>query len=55
MFLKSRNMTYARIDGSQTPGQRNQNLLTYQKEPDIKILLMTTGTGAFGYVVGEKA
>ena len=52
IFLKSRNIAFVRIDGSHTLSQRKWILENYQKEPEIKILLMTTGTGAIG-LVGE--
>jgi SNF2 family DNA or RNA helicase len=44
IFLKSRSIDFVRIDGSHTLGQRKLILENYQKDPRIKILLMTTGT-----------
>lgn len=48
IFLKSRNIDFVRIDGSHSLVQRKWILENYQKDPTIKILLMTTGTGAIG-------
>ncbi|CZR56386.1 uncharacterized protein PAC_06274 [Phialocephala subalpina] len=47
-FLDSRKIPFVRIDGSHTLGQRKNILENYQNCPEIKILLMTTGTGAVG-------
>lgn len=51
IFLKSRNIDFVRIDGSHSLVQRKWILENYQKDPSIKILLMTTGTGAIGSVL----
>lgn len=48
MFMESRNIPFFRIDGTQTISQRKKILDEYQHDPVVKILLMTTGTGAFG-------
>ncbi|KAE9372536.1 hypothetical protein N431DRAFT_375776 [Stipitochalara longipes BDJ] len=48
IFLKSRNIAFVRIDGSHTLPQRKWILEVFQKDSEIKILLMTTGTGAVG-------
>ncbi|KAH8800403.1 SNF2 family N-terminal domain-containing protein [Xylogone sp. PMI_703] len=48
IFLTSRKLKFVRIDGSHTIGQRKRILEIYQKDPEIQILLMTTGTGAVG-------
>jgi hypothetical protein len=50
IFLKSRDIAFVRIDGSHSLSQRKWILENYQKDPEIKILLMTTGTGAIGSV-----
>lgn len=49
-YLHSSNISYCRIDGTQSAMQREQILKEYQQDTSAKILLMTTGTGAFGYV-----
>ncbi|TVY44221.1 DNA repair protein [Lachnellula occidentalis] len=48
IFLNSRSIDFVRIDGSHSFGQRKLILETYQNDPRVKILLMTTGTGAVG-------
>lgn len=48
VFLTSQKFPLVCIDGSHTLGQRKSILENYQDCPEIKILLMTTGTGAVG-------
>jgi len=48
--LSSRKIAFVRIDGSQTLVQRKWILEVFQKDSEIKILLMTTGIGAVGSV-----
>jgi len=47
-YLKVEKIQFARIDGSCTLHQRQSTLDTYHTDPEICILLMTTGTGAVG-------
>lgn len=48
-YLQSSDIPYCRIDGTQSAMQREQILKEYQQDSSPRILLMTTGTGAFGY------
>lgn len=42
---------YCRVDGSiSTTTRRKKILLDFQEQDDIRVLLMTLGTGAVGYV-----
>ncbi|TVY78219.1 DNA repair protein RAD5A [Lachnellula suecica] len=46
--LNLENMPYERIDGTYSLSQRHKILERYHVDPRIRILLMTTGTGAVG-------
>jgi SWI/SNF-related matrix-associated actin-dependent regulator of chromatin subfamily A3 len=47
-FLSREQIKYARIDGDCTMSQRQKVLDDFDEESDVRILLMTTGTGAVG-------
>jgi SWI/SNF-related matrix-associated actin-dependent regulator of chromatin subfamily A3 len=48
-YLKNNAIRFERIDG-ECPLRRRQKILDdFSKSPDIPVLIMTTGTGAFGY------
>jgi SNF2 family DNA or RNA helicase len=48
--LQQQQIAFTRIDGSYTLSQRKKILEIYDSDPDVRVLLMTTGTGAVGYV-----
>jgi SWI/SNF-related matrix-associated actin-dependent regulator of chromatin subfamily A3 len=47
-FLSREQIKYTRIDGNCTPSQRQKILDDFDQESEVRILLMTTGTGAVG-------
>ncbi|OCL02710.1 hypothetical protein AOQ84DRAFT_304166, partial [Glonium stellatum] len=47
-LLAAKNILFTTIDGSLSLPHRSKVLLNFQKDPEIKILLMTLGTGAVG-------
>ena len=48
-MLENAKIHYVRIDGATPTIERNRIVNQFQEEPDTKLLLMTTGTGAVGY------
>jgi SWI/SNF-related matrix-associated actin-dependent regulator of chromatin subfamily A3 len=46
----SQNIEFARIDGTLTLPQRQKVLEDFDQTSSVRILLMTLGTGAVGYV-----
>ncbi len=48
--LEQKQINFARIDGTYTLSQRQKILDSYDSDPGVRVLLMTTGTGAVGYV-----
>ncbi|KAG4433274.1 hypothetical protein IFR05_011244 [Cadophora sp. M221] len=46
--LKQKKIDFLRVDGTYTLSQRQTILDDYEKNPTVRILLMTTGTGAVG-------
>lgn len=48
--LSSRSMAYTRIDGGLNLDQRRRAIESFQSEPDLKILLLSFGSGAVGLV-----
>ena len=46
--LSSRNMAYARIDGSLGLDQRKAAIERFQSEPDLRIMLLSFGSGSVG-------
>lgn len=46
--LSSRNMAYARIDGSLDLNQRRRAIERFQSEPDLRIMLLSFGSGSVG-------
>ena len=48
-MLENVEIQYVRIDGATSTIERNRIVQQFQEEPDTKLLLMTTGTGAIGY------
>jgi len=48
IFLRSRKIPFLRLDGTHSHVQRRVILDRYQTDTEIKILLMTTGTGGIG-------
>lgn len=49
--LTQEKTSFLRVDGTYTLSQRQTILDDYEKNPSVRILLMTTGTGAVGYVL----
>jgi SNF2 family DNA or RNA helicase len=41
-------MQFVRIDGGMTLEQRRDAIILFEREPDIRIMLLTLGTGAVG-------
>jgi SNF2 family DNA or RNA helicase len=48
--LQKRKIHFRRIDGASSLPARNKTLEEFRKDNKIRILMMTTGTGAVGYV-----
>jgi len=48
--LDEAGITYLRIDGGCPPPQRQAKLDQFAKDDEKRVLIMTTGTGGFGYV-----
>ena len=48
-MLENVEIQYVRIDGGTSTIERNRIVKHFQEDPDTKLLLMTTGTGAVGY------
>jgi SNF2 family DNA or RNA helicase len=48
--LASQNTDFARIDGTYTLSQRQKVLEDFDQNSSVRILLMTLGTGAVGYL-----
>ena len=49
-MLENVGIQYARIDGAIPTIGRNRIIKRFQEDPKTNLLLMTTGTGAVGYV-----
>lgn len=49
-LLRSNNLAFIRIDGNVSGGVRADLVKKFHNDPKIKIILMTTGTGAVGYL-----
>lgn len=49
-FLDAQKIRFARIDGSLSLSERQKMLADFESEPSISVLIMTTGTGATGYI-----
>lgn len=49
--MRSANIEYARIDGKTPLSQRQKTLDNFDRTRNISVLIMTTGTGALGYVL----
>lgn len=49
LVLESASIQYVRIDGAIPTVERNRIIKQFQDDPNTKLLLMTTGTGAVGY------
>ncbi len=49
-MLENAGIGYARIDGAISTIERNRIIKKFQEDPATNLLLMTTGTGAVGYV-----
>ncbi|KAK3988673.1 SNF2 family N-terminal domain-containing protein [Cladorrhinum sp. PSN332] len=47
-LIKERNITFRRVDGSRSKGDKKQSLHDFQTRPDVSVLLMTFGTGSMG-------
>ena len=52
--LSSRNMAYERIDGSLGLHQRRTAIERFQSERDLRIMLLSFGSGAVGLVVSQE-
>jgi hypothetical protein len=50
LLLSAKNISFATIDGSLSLLDRRKVLSNFKSKPDIKVLLITFGTGAVGYV-----
>jgi len=48
-YLNQNAIRFERIDGESPLRHRQKILDDFSKSPDIRVLIMTTGTGAFGY------
>ena len=48
-MLENAKIHYVRIDGATATVERNRIVKRFQEDPDTKLLLMTTVTGAVGY------
>lgn len=48
-MLENAGIRYVRIDGATPTIERNKIVKRFQEDPNTKLLLMTTGTGAVGY------
>lgn len=48
--LSTRNMSYVRIDGSLGLDQRRRVIERFQSEPNLRIMLLTFGSGSVGSV-----
>ena len=48
--LTSRSMAFARIDGSLNLDQRRRAMESFQSEPDLRIMLLSFGSGSVGLV-----
>ena len=48
-MLENAKIHYVRIDGATATVERDGIVKRFQEDPDTKLLLMTTGTGAVGY------
>jgi SNF2 family DNA or RNA helicase len=46
--LSRRSMQFVRIDGGMTLEQRRDAIMRFERQPDIRIMLLTLGTGAVG-------
>jgi SWI/SNF-related matrix-associated actin-dependent regulator of chromatin subfamily A3 len=46
--LKEANITFERIDGGISIGEREKILKAFDERDDLPVLIMTTGTGAYG-------
>jgi hypothetical protein len=49
-LLSAKTIPFTAIDGSLSLLDRRKELSNFKSKPDIKVLLMTLGTGAVGYV-----
>lgn len=50
-YLQGRDISYGRIDGTDDFKVRQDTLDRFKREDNFKVLLMTTGVGAFGSVL----
>jgi hypothetical protein len=50
-LLSAKNIPFATIDGSLSLLDRRKVLSNFKSKPDIKVLLITLGTGAVGHVL----
>lgn len=41
-------MSFVRIDGSQSLDERAKNINRFQSDPDLRIMLLSTGCGSVG-------
>ncbi|MCJ1230293.1 hypothetical protein MMC12_006965 [Toensbergia leucococca] len=48
LALSDRGMSYVRIDGSLSLEQRRSTINRFQVEPDLKVILLSTGSGSVG-------
>jgi SWI/SNF-related matrix-associated actin-dependent regulator of chromatin subfamily A3 len=47
-YLKKESIPFSRIDGVCPPGRRQKTLDDFSRNSTVPVLIMTTGTGAFG-------
>ena len=52
--LMNHHISYSRIDGSRSLEQRRVAIDCFQTDPDLRIMLLSFGTGSVGSVVSIK-
>lgn len=52
--LLSHHMSYSRIDGSRSLEQRRAAIHSFKTNPDLRIMLLSFGTGSVGSVASIK-
>ena len=48
-LLHENGIVFGQVDGNLSPHRRQEVLAEFHKDPSVKVLLMTIGTGAAGY------
>jgi len=47
--LQAEDIPFYRVDGESPPARRQKTLDKFSTSSEVPVLIMTTGTGAFGY------